>query len=61
MMTGLSHGHTVALLSCLEYMSKPPSRVATRAQRWCPGQDSNLRPSAPEADALSTELPGPEA
>ena len=27
----------------------------------CPGQDSNLRPSAPEADALSTELPGPEA
>ena len=26
-----------------------------------PGQDSNLRPSAPEADALSTELPGPEA
>ena len=26
-----------------------------------PGQDSNLRPSAPEADALSTELPGLEA
>ena len=23
MMTGLSHGHTVAPLSCLEYMSKP--------------------------------------
>ena len=31
------------------------------AMLWCPGQDSNLRPSAPEADALSTELPGPEA
>ena len=24
--------------------------------RWRPQQDSNLRPSAPEADALSTEL-----
>ena len=24
---------------------------------WRAGQDSNLRPSAPEADALSTELP----
>lgn len=24
----------------------------------CPEQDSNLRPSAPEADALSTELSG---
>ena len=30
-------------------MSKPPSRVATRAREWCPGQDSNLRPSAPES------------
>ena len=28
---------------------------------WRPGQDSNLRLPAPEADALSTELPGPEA
>ena len=40
----------------------PPPRlpVATAGPRpWCPGQDSNLRPSAPEADALSTELPGP--
>ena len=26
--------------------------------RWCPRQDSNLRPSAPEADALSPELRG---
>jgi hypothetical protein len=25
---------------------------------WCPRQDSNLRPSAPEADALSPELRG---
>ena len=49
MMTGLSHGHTVALLSCLEYMSKPPPRVVTGAREWCPGQDSNLRPSAPES------------
>ena len=28
-----------------------------RAGVWRAGQDSNLRPSAPEADALSTELP----
>ncbi len=27
-------------------------------KRWCPRQDSNLRPSAPEADALSPELRG---
>jgi hypothetical protein len=26
--------------------------------KWCPRQDSNLRPSAPEADALSPELRG---
>src|SRR5699024_12436201 len=31
----------------------------TRGLIWCPRQDSNLRPSAPEADALSTELRGP--
>ena len=40
---------------------RPPSRGAAGARGRCPGQDSNLRPSAPEADALSTELPGPEA
>ena len=28
---------------------------------WRAGQDSNLRPSAPEADALSTELPAPRS
>src|SRR5450830_1382690 len=28
-------------------------------RRGCPRKDSNLRPSAPEADALSTELRGP--
>src|SRR5690606_35242243 len=32
--------------------------VTFRNQPWCPRQDSNLRPSAPEADALSTELLG---
>ena len=31
------------------------------AQEKCPRQDSNLRPSAPEADALSTELLGRRA
>ena len=63
MMTGLSDGHTLFLFRChaSNYMSKPPPRVATGARRWCPGQDSNLRPSAPEADALSTELLGRRA
>jgi hypothetical protein len=32
--------------------------VAFLLVRWCPRQDSNLRPSAPEADALSPELRG---
>jgi hypothetical protein len=34
-----------------------------RGKAWCwrAGQDSNLRPSAPEADALSTELPARSA
>ena len=36
-----AHGRALAL----------PTKVAWRAR-----QDSNLRPSAPEADALSTEL-----
>ena len=30
----------------------------SRLLTWCPRQDSNLRPSAPEADALSPELRG---
>ena len=30
----------------------------TRGFPWCPRKDSNLRPSAPEADALSPELRG---
>lgn len=41
-------------------------RLANCAPRYfahekCPRQDSNLRPSAPEADALSTELLGRRA
>lgn len=35
-----------------------PWWVPGLAVLWCPRQDSNLRPSAPEADALSTELRG---
>ena len=35
---------------------RPPS--GDRGSRWCPLQESNLRPSAPEADALSPELLG---
>ena len=35
-----------------------PVMVAKTLVRWCPRQDSNLRPSAPEADALSPELRG---
>lgn len=35
--------------------SVPPLKTC---QTWCPRQDSNLRPSAPEADALSPELRG---
>ena len=34
---------------------KPASELL---KHWCPRQDSNLRPSAPEADALSPELRG---
>lgn len=26
--------------------------------KWCPWQESNLRPSGPQPDALSTELQG---
>jgi hypothetical protein len=33
-------------------------RRTIRRFMWCPRQDSNLRPSAPEADALSPELRG---
>ena len=40
---------------------KPPTSATEMGGSLCPRQDSNLRPSAPEADALSTELPGPEA
>ena len=32
----------------------------TKIEIWCPRQDSNLRLSAPEADALSPELRGHE-
>jgi hypothetical protein len=34
-----------------------PDRRRPTVEVWRAGQDSNLRPSAPEADALSTELP----
>ncbi len=34
----------------------PARRGRPRWLFWCPLQDSNLRPSAPEADALSAEL-----
>jgi hypothetical protein len=33
-------------------------KTCFRRSGWCPRQDSNLRPSAPEADALSPELRG---
>ena len=35
-----------------------PGDSANRLLKLCPRQDSNLRPSAPEADALSPELRG---
>ena len=47
--------------SCFLAESQQPPPGAAGALVRCPGQDSNLRPSAPEADALSTELPGPGA
>src|SRR5699024_10645575 len=40
-----------------ESQNRPP-QLLRWAVVWCPRQDSNLRPSAPEADALSTELRG---
>src|SRR5699024_10924238 len=40
-----------------ESQNRPP-QLLRWAVMWCPRQDSNLRPSAPEADALSTELRG---
>src|SRR5699024_5321341 len=48
-----------------DFTRRPPGtrRGRTRyggrpAPGWCPRRDSNPRPSAPEADALSTELQG---
>src|SRR5699024_12678268 len=40
-----------------ESQNRPP-QLLRWAVVWCPRQDSNLRPSAAEADALSTELRG---
>ena len=41
-----------------EVVARTLHELASVLVRWCPRQDSNLRPSAPEADALSPELRG---
>src|SRR4051794_19209295 len=43
---------------CLGLVVQALCGIASVLVRWCPRQDSNLRPSAPEADALSPELRG---
>ena len=43
---------------CSKTPRASPRRRFAPLKIWCPRQDSNLRPSAPEADALSPELRG---
>ena len=51
---GLAVGATMAAA----VIPRLRGRVAGRGYAWRPEQDSNLRPLAPEASALSAELSG---